>query len=139
MSERFELVWGPARGTASPSVERRPVESRAHLDELLAYLDAEGRAGEPFIAMLVHPRHGTLGIGLGSDRSIATFERADGEPPYLISRGDETAGPDPVFYVEGEWSEFPAAAAIPSALARQAMGEFLERGSAPTSLAWTET
>jgi Immunity protein Imm1 len=76
---------------------------------------------------------------LRSDRSIATFERADAEPPYLIIQGGEGGGPDPVFYVEGEWSEFPAAATIPADLARQDMGEFLESGSAPASVDWTET
>ena len=139
MSETFELVWGPAGGTEAPATERREVASRAELEDLLERLDAAGRDGKPFIAMLVHPKHGTLGIGLGSDRSIATFERADGEPPYLISRGQGNGGPDPVFYLEGEWSEFPADAAIPAAAARDAMVGFLETGSAPASLNWSET
>jgi Immunity protein Imm1 len=135
----FELVWGPPGGSADPSVSRERVDSREDLESLLARLDAAGREGEPFIAMLVHPEHGTLGIGLGSDTSIATFERADGEPPYLISQGGANGGADPAFYFEGEWSEFPAEAAIPTADARRAMAEFLASGDRPPSLTWTET
>jgi Immunity protein Imm1 len=136
----FELVWGPPGGSEAPSVSREPVTSAEELEQLLARLDAAGREGEPFIAMLVHPEHGQLGIGLGSDTSIATFEGADGEPPYLISSGNGAPGEDdPAFFFEGEWSEFPATAAIPLTDALQAMAEFLASGERPSNLRWVET
>jgi hypothetical protein len=138
-SGQVELVWGPPGGVVSPTLERTGVAGVDELDQHVDRLEQLGRAGEPFIVELVDPDGGTLAIGLGRDLSVATFERADGEPPYLLSAG-EGGGSDPlVFFYAGTWTEFPPEAAIPAALAREALREFVRRGERPGNLAWAET
>jgi Immunity protein Imm1 len=136
----LELVWGPPGGVTSPSLERAPIHTVEALDERLDRLDATGRGAEPFIVELIDPERGTLAIGVGRDWSVATFERADGEPPYLISQGDAGVAPEPlVFFYGGTWSEFPPEAAIPAAVAREALRSFLRRRERPDNLRWAET
>lgn len=84
----FELVWGPPGGVESPSAEHAPISDVGELERRLDGLEATARAGEPLVAELVDPERGTLGVGLGREQSVAYFHRADGEPPYLLSRGD---------------------------------------------------
>jgi hypothetical protein len=135
----FELVYGPAGGAESPSVERTAVSSTEELERELDRLDRRGREGDPFIVELVEPSAGTLGIGVGRDESVASFNRADGEPPYYVSAGNGDGDEELVFYYQGTWSGFGPESAVPAVRARAAMASFFATGELPDDIAWTET
>ena len=134
----FRLEWGPPEGSETSWVEHAPIGSREELDAKLDALERAARKGKPLIAELVEPRAGTLGIGLGSDVSVVYFNRADGEPPYLISSGDSALADHRflVFFYAGVWTEFPPETAIHPDAARDAMREFLRTRRRPQLLSW---
>ncbi len=134
----FYLEWGPPGAGEKPLLERAAIGSQEELDAKLDELERAARKGEPLIAELVEPRAGTLGIGLGRDVSVACFNRADGEPPYLISAGDSALADHRflVFFYAGTWSEYPPETAIHPAAARDAMREFLRTRRRPQLLSW---
>jgi Immunity protein Imm1 len=135
----FELVYGPAGGAENPLVERTAVSSTEELERELDRLERRGREGDPFIVELVEPSAGTLGIGVGRDESVASFNRADGEPPYYVSAGNGDGAEELVFYYQGTWSGFGPESAVPAARARAAMASFFATGELPDDIAWTET
>jgi hypothetical protein len=117
----MELSWGPPRGMDAP-IDREPIADAESLDARLDSLE------------------GTVGIVVGRDWSAATYERADGAPPYLLSAGDPELGPDPLaFFHSGHWTELPGEAAIPIADAREALRAFLRERRVPESIRWEET
>lgn len=135
----FELVYGPAHGAETPSEERIAIGSADELERQLDLLEQRGREGEPFIVELVDPRAGTLGIGVGRDESVASFNGPDGEPPYYVSAGNRSEQSELVFYYQGTWTEFGPESAVPVKDARAAMESFFATGGLPGEIAWTET
>lgn len=136
----FELRWGPAGGSEVALPPERAVITSVHeLDETLDHLEELGRSGSPFLVLLVNDEVGRVGISVGDDRSHATYERADGEPPYLLSAGADTAGDPLVFFVDGDWTELDSGAAISTADAREAMRRFFAGEVPPANLSWVET
>jgi hypothetical protein len=135
----FELVYGPAGGVEEPSVERTAINSVDKLKPHPDRLERRGREGEPFIVELVEPTAGTLGIGVGRDDSVASFNGADGEPPYYVSAGNGDGREELVFYYQGTWTGFGPESAIPAERARAAMASFFAGGVLPEDIAWTET
>ena len=135
----YELVYGPAHGAEMPSSERTAVASEEELARELDRLEQRGREGEPFIVELVEPAAGRLGIGVGRDESVASFNRADDEPPYLVSTGNGGVQEELVFYYQGTWTEFDPESAVPAERARAAMVTFFATGELPDDIAWTET
>lgn len=135
----YELVYGPAGGAENPSVERTAVHSADELERELDRLEQRGRQGDPFIVELVEPTAGTLGIGVGRDNSVASFNRADGEPPYYVSAGNGGGHEELVFYYQGTWTGFGPESAVPADRARAAMATFFATGELPDEIAWTET
>ena len=136
---RFELVYGPAHGAETPSEERVTVDSVEDLERRLDLLEQRGREDEPFIVELVDPEAGSLGIGVGRDRSVASFNGPDGDPPYYVSAGNGSDEDELVFYYQGTWTEFAPESAVPAADARAAMASFFATGERPDEIAWTET
>jgi hypothetical protein len=135
----MELSWGPPGGMDAP-VDREPIADAESLDARLDNLEEIGREAEPFVVELADPEAGTVGIVVGRDWSAATYERADGAPPYLLSAGDPELGPDPLaFFHSGHWTELPGEAAIPIADAREALRAFLRERRVPESVRWEET
>jgi Immunity protein Imm1 len=89
------------------------------------------------IAELVSPAGAELTIGLGRDRSFATF-KASPDPPYFVSHGPGSPDETLVFFYGGPWSEFTGDNAIATENATAALREFYETGRRPTGIAWTE-
>ncbi|MGZ4393710.1 MAG: hypothetical protein ACXVRK_16590, partial [Gaiellaceae bacterium] len=79
----WTLAWGDDHRPV-------PVKDAAHLIELLTGASKDAETSHT-IAELVSPAGAELTIGLGQDRSIATF-KASPDPPYFVSRG--TGSPD---------------------------------------------
>jgi hypothetical protein len=112
------------------------VTGLAHLYELLSEAAKDARTSHT-IAELVSPSGAELTIGLGRDRSIATF-KASVDPPYFVSRGTGSADDLIVFFYGGHWSEFSGDDAISVEAATAALEEFYETGHQPTCIAWKE-
>jgi hypothetical protein len=115
----IEASWGTDRHLVVRTVEE--------LDTLLDRIDQEARrTGRPQDVQLTAPGGaGTLGVVVGHDRSLLNHVPANGNPPYLTSRGDED--------VERPWRH-----TIPADRARQAARAFLMTGALDERLRWEE-
>lgn len=112
------------------------VASASELDACLDGLDSRARAGEPFIASLVHPDGPMLSIALGADRSVLNY-MASLDPPYFTSHNpdgdhDETLA----WYYFGAESEFDGDQAVPMDDAREAARRFMADGQRPENIEW---
>lgn len=118
--------------------EEVEVGSAAELDECLDRLDAQARAGEPFIASLVHPDGPMLSIALGADRSSLNY-MASMDPPYFTSHNPD-GDPDETlaWYYFGAESEFNGDQVVPMEQAREAVRRFLADGRRPENIDWRE-
>ena len=126
----WTLAWGD---------DHRPrvVESSEALNRLLGEAGVEAQ-GTFTMAELVSPLGASCSIGLGRQRSVVTFS-ASADPPYFLSRGDETSVSDPlVFFYNGHWTEFGVEASVPADQAVLALKEFFETGEQPSSVALAE-
>jgi hypothetical protein len=129
VSAAWTFAWGHDHQSVG-------VTGLAHLFELLSEATEDARTSHT-IAALVSPSGAELTIGLGRDRSIATF-KASADPPYFVSRGTGSADDLLVFFYNGEWSEFRGDEAISVEAATAALGEFYETEHQPTGIAWKE-
>ncbi len=129
MPDAWTLAWGNEHREVA-------VANSKHLSELLVEAAKDAKTSHT-IAALVSPSGAELTIGLGRERSIATF-KASMEPPYFTSRGVGSADELLVFSRDGHWSEFTGAEAIPVADAMAAVREFHETGQQPTCVEWRE-
>jgi immunity protein Imm1 of predicted polymorphic toxin system len=128
----MEATWG-SRHARIDTVE--------HLDALLDRIDGEARAtGRAQDVQLVgEGAAGRLGIVVGHDRSVLNHVPADGNPPYLTSRGKEHRPGVFTFYVAGEHhSESPWRNTVTAAVARNAARVFLLTGRLDERVDWEE-
>jgi hypothetical protein len=67
------------------------------------------------------------------------FETASGDPPYLSSRAHGVESPyDLVFFLDGSWTELPAATAVTLATALKTAQDFAEGETVPAGVQWSE-
>jgi Immunity protein Imm1 len=133
MASVAEARWG------TEAVET--VETADALDALFARVDAEARrSGLPQDVQLTVAGAGTLGLVVGHDRSFLNHVPEDGDPPYMISVGDEDEDRPFTFYVEGDHhSEVHWRHTIPAARALEGARFFLATGALDDRLRWEET
>lgn len=94
---------------------------------------------KPFLLDLEVEGAGILSIGLGREKSIASYIPPDLNPPYLLSCGQDLDEGDVVFYVMGDYSDFPGNAVVNINQAKQALEEFFVTKKLPTNIEWQET
>lgn len=122
----------------------RPAGSRERaeqLDRLLDEIDRQSRAAHrPRDVQLTRSSGGgTLGIVVGSERSVLNHVPADGEPPYLSSVGQESEDSPFTFWVAGDHhSESAWRHTIPTTQAREAARHFLLTGTLDPRVEWAE-
>ncbi len=117
------------------------IETVAKLDELLDRIDREARdSGLPQNVQLTDGgAAGTLGLVVGTGRSMLNHTPADGRPPYLASIGEEQDDRPFTFYVAGDHhSESHWRHTIPIATAREAARVFLNDARLDTRVRWDE-
>jgi hypothetical protein len=147
----FPLDWdghrgGQLRGVTDVTVEwghgRQTVVSAVdELDRVLDEVDREGRASRmPQDVQLTRSSgEGSLGIVVGSDRSLLNHVPASGGPPYRSSLGDEREDRVFTFWVAGDHhSESAWQHTIPAAQARAAARHFLLTGQLDARVGWIE-
>jgi hypothetical protein len=136
MSSAHVVVrWG-----AEPS--RTVVGTAPDLDQLLDQVDELARnAGLPQAIFLERAAEdGELSIVVGASRSLCSHTSADGEPPYLISVGEDASDDPFEFYVD--WDHYTECArrnTIQPEQARMAARHFLLTGQLDPSISWEET
>ncbi len=69
---------------------------------------------------------------------MLNFVPGSGDPPYFSSVGDGDGDEVMEFSFMGELSEIPVRNAIPIAVARLAMGEFIETGALSKKVQWEQ-
>lgn len=129
MADNWTLAWGHDHQSVA-------VTCLVHLFELLSEAMKDARTSHTIVE-LVSPSGAEPTIGLGRDRSIATF-KTSADPPYFVSRGTGSADDLLVFFYNGAWSEFSGDDAISVEAATAVLGEFYETGDQPTCIAWKE-
>jgi hypothetical protein len=114
------------------------------LESLDAALDAasvEAKAqGRLNIVILSAPNRDWLGLTLGGEETVVSFNYGHGNPPYFASRGDSQAD-EPVltaFVGLVHHTELSRRWVVPLTLGRQAAREFHATGERPSSLEWLE-
>lgn len=121
--------------------EREVIDTVEQLDLLLDRVDADARhSGLPQVVQLTDDlAGGTLGVVVGGDRSLLNHVPADGNPPYLTSRGDEEEDKVFTFYVAGDnHSESHWRHTIAIGAAREAARVFLRTGVLDNRVSWDE-
>lgn len=82
---------------------------------------------------------GTLGVVVGTDRSVLNHIPSDRNPPYMVSLGNEDRDEPFVFYVAGDqYSEALWRNTISPDAAREAMRHFATTGELSPAVAWVE-
>jgi hypothetical protein len=129
---RLDVEWGHG--------QRRRIESVDELDELLDRVAAEARAdGCPQDVQITCGDAGTLGVVVGPDRSLLNHVRADLDPPYMVSVGDDVRAEPFVFYVAGDhYSEAAWRNTISPGAARDAVRHFAATGQLSQDVVWEE-
>lgn len=112
------------------------IRSIQELDHLLDDLAAQTPEDRPILVDLIHVESGILEVGIGCRVSVLCHVPASGDPPYLVSLGDEAETGDVGFYGYGEWSEFSREECVPIEVARQAAREFFISGGLSTRVRW---
>jgi hypothetical protein len=115
------------------------VNSIRELDPLLDRLHEEHQDVQPILATVESTSNGdSLAIGLGRPQSVLTFVPGSGDPPYFSSVGDGEGDEVLEFSFMGDLSEIPVRNAVPIAVARQAMREFIETGALSKKVRWEQ-
>jgi hypothetical protein len=112
------------------------ISAAPELDRVLDELAERTPEEHPILVDLIHPVGGTLAIGIGGAVSVLSHVPASGDPPYLVSIGNETATGEIGFYGYGEWSEFSREDCVPNAVARQVARDFLATGELSQQVRW---
>jgi hypothetical protein len=76
-----------------------------------------------------------LGVGLGSDRSVLTFQESL-DPPYYISLDPDPRRGTTIFVYAQEPTEYAAQNSVPIDVALTGLEEFIETGHRPASVPW---
>jgi hypothetical protein len=133
MTRRLDVSWGHQERAVARSVEE--------LDELLDRLDAAARAdGRPQdVQLTASDGGGTLGVVVGDRRTVLNHVPADGDPPYMTSRGEEDADRVLTFFVAGDHhSEAHWRNTVPMVAGREAARTFLLSGRLDDRVRWEE-
>jgi hypothetical protein len=129
------------RAAVKDQQPERLLSSIEELDSTLDDADREARqVGRLNIVILGAPNRDWLGLVLGGDETVVSYNFGHGDPPYFVSRGSADSD-DPVLtaYVGLEHhTEFPRRWVVPASTGRRAARDFLATGKRPTSLQWTE-
>src|SRR4051794_10840189 len=111
----MQVQWSLDIGSPSPRSRATVVPGEHELESVLDEIEHD--APQPVMVELVASDGARLGVGLGASNSVLAFNPSP-EPPYFISVGDpDAAEEDPVFYLHGHWTEFPASALVPNSAA----------------------
>jgi len=138
---------------SDPKPIRTEVSTLEDLDALLDRLAAESPADAPYLANVIRSNGASLTIGLGAPLlvdhtggllrqsfeeplTVLSYVANDREPPYYASRGGSPASHNFIFFAFGHWTEFSAFQAIPVAIGRQALREFVASPGLPISVQW---
>lgn len=140
---KWTLSWSRATDGAEPVPQfDLTVSSVQELDRELDRITELARGTDPLMVDLYDdddPDGAVLGIGLGADRSVASWTLPNDEPGSMGSRGDGTGrstDDEPWFVWSGEASYFDPATTISVDAARQAMREYMRTGARPTNIEW---
>lgn len=118
--------------------EKTRVESSDALVGLVERLHRDSVRAEPMLVEIVRPSGDSLTIGVGRERTVLTFVRGDGDPPYLASVGPEHSDEVVHFFYYGSWSEFPLRNLISWQRAIQAVRHFAQTGGLDENVQWEE-
>ena len=120
--------------------KEKPIEiaNVAELDHLLDEIASNTTPEHPII-VFVYAYGYQVSIGLGHTESFIHFESESGEPPYLITVGDEEAEGVLAFFLFGNHhTEIPRRYLIPIEEARDIVKEWLQTGVRPMDQKWEE-
>jgi hypothetical protein len=109
-------------------------------EELSVLLDRISREALPpyFPLVQISSTDGTLTVGVGAPVSTVNHVPPDGNPPYLISVGNNDSEEQFDFYLVGHHSQFSARNTIANHLARAAAFEFAEKGVLTSKIVWEQ-
>lgn len=113
----------------------------AEVDKLFRLLDEIESNVSPDTPIIVFVYvHGyQVGLGLGSPESFLQFEHESGEPPYIVSVGDDTAGGELAFYLFGNHhTEISRRYLISADLALEGLKYWIQNGVRPKNIIWEE-
>jgi hypothetical protein len=123
--------------------DQAPIEVRdiAQLDAILDDLQARFHDDPRLVTIAATNDEQSLSIALGDDQSVLNWiDESDTENAYLTSRGDADAtGEDVEFAFSNTWNEYPPRVLIPTAVARQAVREYVTTGARPGNVAWVSS
>jgi len=117
----------------------RSIAEASGVDELDRLLDgiAATTSAEFPIIVLVYAHN--YQVGLGAEERFLHFELESGEPPYMISVGDDSAEGELAFYLSGNHhTEISRRNLIPAVKARQALYEWIRTEVRPSDIEWEE-
>jgi Immunity protein Imm1 len=113
------------------------VGSREELSHLLDRITAESCPSHPPLVM-ISTEGGTITIGVGAPVSTLNHVPPSGDPPYMISIGDEAMTGVIDFYYLGHHSQFANRNAVSNDRARAVVFRFAETGILPAEVAWEQ-
>jgi len=110
------------------------VRNEQDLDALLRSFEDR----QPFFFELAGENGFTLLIGFGSDIGCVQYSTSDGEPPYLMAIGDESAEDEPFanFLTGNTPTPVPRRFCLPISLLRRIIIDFLESGEQSSTVMW---
>jgi hypothetical protein len=140
---------------SGPKPIRTEVSTIVDLDALLDRLAAESPPPAPYLANVIRSNGDSLTIGLGAPLlvdeagellpgsfeeplTVLSFVGRGGDPPYYASRASAPASHNFIFFAFGHWTEFQGLHAIPVAVARQGLRDFVSSTKLPASVQWEE-
>jgi hypothetical protein len=119
--------------------QREEIENLDQLDALLDRIAAEARTDGRAQDVQVSGDAGTLGVVVGSDRSVLNHVPADLNPPYMASVGGDVRDEPFVFYVAGDhYSEAAWSNTISPDAARDAVRHYAATGQLSPDVKWEE-
>jgi Immunity protein Imm1 len=115
------------------------VTSVQELDRQLDQLEQRARVLQPMIVELCDaedPVGPILSIGVGADRSVATWTVSEEGDGNLVSNQPRPAGDSVWFEFLGEPTEYAPRKLITPAAAREAARRFVETSERPSNIEW---
>lgn len=130
-----------------------PIKSVEELDKQLDALAKQFQSDRPIVVEVFRPVGDCIGIGIGEPVwvkgdeegvevnlpypiTVLSYVGYNGEPPYLLSSGNQPLDCNPVFFYGGHFSEFPAAAVIELSRGREALRRFISSPGLPQNVQW---
>lgn len=117
------------------------VESGEELDAVFSVAADESRARGMLNIVFIEAENGdSIGLVIGGDETVVSFNYGHGDPPYYVSRGF-SADDDPILtaYISFQHhTEFPRRWVVPAAAGRLATHEFLQTGTLSQCIEWEE-